>query len=190
MRTACWASVLLTACLGCNQASGPGPASNTTASPTAAQNRPQRSTTIASTGVENGRTRVTIDLGDGRRPAVLLPRDATTAPEAAPLRVDLLGDAPGGAILIIDRYPSMAGGMSYCQSGEEHFLRVVSVSATPETWTMKIASCRDNIELTDRGVEWDAASATMRIHWLNGPQGKPEVRIIRIGADGRPARTP
>jgi hypothetical protein len=82
--------------------------------------------------------------------------------------------------------------MSYCQAGEELFLRVVSVSAATalETSTTKIASCRDNLELGDRGVEWDPATSTIRIHWLSGPEQKPEVRTLRIGADGRAERTP
>jgi hypothetical protein len=75
-----------------------------------------------------------------------------------------------------------------CQAGEERFLRVIAFEGDRplESITTKIASCRDDIELGDPGLEWDASTATVRINWLAGPTGVPEVRTIRIGPDGRP----
>ena len=75
--------------------------------------------------------------------------------------------------------------MSYCQAGEEQFLRVVALSALQpgEKSKTKIASCRDNIELAQKGVEWRADSSLVRIHWLTGPTRgvANETRSIRIG---------
>ena len=44
------------------------------------------------------------------------------------------------------------------------------------------------MELADPGLEWNADSLTLQVHWLFGPgkQGKSEERTIHIGADGKP----
>jgi hypothetical protein len=55
-----------------------------------------------------------------------------------------------------------------------------------ETLTTKIASCRQNLELAEAGVEWQPATATVRIHWLASPSGSPEVLSFAIGPDGNP----
>jgi hypothetical protein len=91
------------------------------------------------------------------------------------------------AIVLVDRYASIPGGLSLCQAGVEEFLRVVSVAGgrPTETFVVKVASCRDNIELAEPGLVWDGPASTLRIDWLTGPTGKPEVRAIRVGSDGR-----
>jgi hypothetical protein len=80
--------------------------------------------------------------------------------------------------------------MSYCQAGEESFLRVISVAAkTPkETLKLKLESCRENLELESEGVEWLPQTGTLRIHWLTGPAGNgtPEVREINLSNNGTP----
>lgn len=136
-----------------------------------------------------GVTRLEIQAGADRRHSLDLERDATVAPDAEP-RVDVVGDIPGVALILVDTYPSLPGGMSYCQAGEERFLRVVSVARPrpAETYVVKVASCRDNIELADAGIEWRADRSTLRIHWLAGPAGTEEVRTLQIDSLGQ-ART-
>ena len=112
--------------------------------------------------------------------------------ETPPSRVAVLGEIRDVTVVLIDTYASLSGGMSYCQAGEERFLRVVPLARgdLSDVATIKIASCRENLELADGGVQWDSPTRTIRIHWLAGPHGKPEVRTVRIGADGRVQNQP
>jgi len=123
---------------------------------------------------------------DGARHLLTLERDATVAPGAAPSNVHLVGEVKGATLVVVDTYPSLSGGLAYCQAGEERFLRVISLApAGPEeTLRVKLASCRQNIELTDPGVEWLESSSTLRVHWLLGPstRAQPEELTLRIGA--------
>jgi hypothetical protein len=104
------------------------------------------------------------------------------------------GEVPGVAVVVVDTYPSAAGGMSLCQAGEERFLRVIALAAPrpAETYRAKVASCRDNVELGSAGIEWRPDSATVRVHWLSGPGGRgvAETRAVRIGPDGRVRTVP
>jgi hypothetical protein len=135
---------------------------------------------------DNGRTSLDLQIGD-RRETVLLDRDNTVSAEAEPGGVDVMAVSDAG-VLLVDRYASIPAGLSMCQAGEERFLRVVSLagSAPLVALTAKVASCRDDIELADPGLEWDASASTLRINWLSGPSGESEGRTIHIGADGRP----
>jgi hypothetical protein len=121
---------------------------------------------------------------------VRVQRDKDVSAKAEPTRVEVLGEVKDIAIILVDTHPSIPGGMSYCQAGEERFLRIISISKKPpeEAFCVKIESCRDNIELVSPGIEWLPESSILRIHWLLGPsaKGMPEVRTIRIGADGSP----
>jgi hypothetical protein len=40
------------------------------------------------------------------------------------------------------------------------------------TLRVKIASCWQEIELADPGVEWSPADSTLKVHWLFGPSSK------------------
>jgi hypothetical protein len=180
MRTTSWGSALLLAVLAHSgaYAGDAGPAS---------------SVDTVEYSARDSRTRLEIRTREGARHVVWVGRDSTVAPDAGPTSVDVVGDvgdARGSAVILVDTYPSIPGGMSYCQAGEERFLRVVSIAkARPkETLHLKLASCRDNIELASPGIEWHAAAATLHIHWLLGParKGQPEDRTIRIAADGTP----
>jgi len=119
-------------------------------------------------------------------------RDATVAPDAAPLKVTLVADLPARAVIVTDTYSSLAGGLSYCQAGEEQFLRVISTTGEKpvQTFVTKLASCRENLELADPGVEWNAQSSSLQIHWLTGPSGNADDRTIVIGNDGSAAVRP
>jgi hypothetical protein len=147
---------------------------------------------VTGSGVHGGETFVDVQVSSGRAFRLALPRDATVGAEAAPERTAVVGEVPGVALVLTDTYASLAGGMSYCQAGEEQFLRVVPLAqGTPgDIATIKLASCRDNLELADPGVDWDAPSRTVRIRWLSGPGGTPDMRDVVIGADGRLQRAP
>ncbi len=138
----------------------------------------------------SSQTRLEIRTKEGKRYALGVKRDATVSPKAAPTSVKIIGEVKDAAIILVDTYPSIPGGMSYCQAGEERFLRVISIAKTParETLQLKLASCRQNIELAEPGMEWNPESSTLRINWLLGPsmKEKPEARTIRIGANGIP----
>lgn len=139
---------------------------------------------------ESSKTQLEIRSQTGTRYVVRVGRDADVPPTAVPMRVEIIGEVKDVAIILADTYPSMPGDMSYCQAGEERFLRIIAISQKPpeETLRLKIESCRDNLELASPGIEWLPESSLLRIHWLLGPaaKGLPEVRTIRIGADGRP----
>ena len=191
MRTACWASALLIACLSsaeCNRKPTPprndAPAATTTAASGSAR--------VTGSGVRGGETFVDVQVSSGRTIRLVLARDATVGAETAPERTTVVGEVPGTAIVLTDTYSSLAGAMSYCQAGEEQFLRVVPLTqgAPYDLATIKLASCRDNLELADPGVDWDAPSRTVRIRWLSGPGGTPDMRDVVIGADGRVQRQP
>lgn len=141
-------------------------------------------------GASRSKTKLTIRTPEGTRYVVRVERDATVAPRSAPSRLAILGEIKGTAILFVETYPSIPGGMSYCQAGEEQFLRIVSIVRKPavETYQVKLASCRENIELASPGVEWHPESSRLVIHWLQGPEKnqKPAELTLQIGADGRP----
>jgi len=107
-------------------------------------------------------------------------------PAATPSNVQLVAEVTGTTLVVVDTYPSLPGGLAYCQAGEERFLRVIALApAGPEEMLrIKLASCRQNIELTDPGVEWLESSSTLRVHWLLGPSSRaqPEELTLRIGA--------
>jgi hypothetical protein len=89
--------------------------------------------------------------------------------------------------VLVDRYPSLPGGLSMCQAGEESFVRVIALGAPQPrvTFTAKIGSCLQNIELADPGLEWSPDSRTLRIEWLASAAGAPQMQEIVISADGR-----
>jgi hypothetical protein len=110
--------------------------------------------------------------------------DATVARGAAPTEVKVVAELDG-ALLVVDTYNSVPGGMSYCQAGEESFLRVLStVAADPEETTrVKLSSCRQSIELESPGLEWHPNSTTLHLRWLSGPgtRGAPAELTLRFG---------
>lgn len=138
---------------------------------------------------EKSKTRIEITSESGRRYVIRAKRDATVSP-GAKAEVRVIGAVKGSAIVLIDSYPSLPGGMSYCQAGQERFLRVISMAKkqAEETLRIKVESCRENLELASPGIEWRPESSTLRINWLLGPssRGSPEERTIRLRADGTP----
>jgi hypothetical protein len=140
---------------------------------------------------ESSKTRLEIRTTAGASYIVIVERDSTVSPKVEPSEITIVGEIQGSLVILIDTYPSLPGGLSYCQAGQERFLRVISISRKPpgETMRFKLASCRDNIELASPGVEWLPESSTLRIHWLLGPNTgqKSEELSIRIGSDAKPA---
>lgn len=135
---------------------------------------------------ESGRTRLELRRGSTALGAVLLNRDATVEADAEANAIDVIADVPGVAVAVADQYPSSPGALSFCQAGDERFLRVLSVAGgkPTETLTVKVASCRDNLELSEPAIEWAADQSLLRVHWLTGPNGAPEMRAFHIDAKG------
>ncbi|MEO6973460.1 MAG: hypothetical protein ABI135_08585 [Rhodoferax sp.] len=129
----------------------------------------------------------------GANYSVWVARDASIPAGTRPDNIEFVAEIGKRAIVFIDSYPSSPGGMSYCQAGQERFLRVASIvrKLAVETFHVKVESCRNNIELASSGIEWLPESATLRIHWLQGPDGSgtPEVRNIHIGPSAIDAET-
>ena len=138
---------------------------------------------------KSAKTQFDVSSADGASHRVSVERDATVSPKAAPANVKIIGQVNPSVVILVDSYPSVPGGMSMCQAGEERFLRVISIAKKPaqETYRLKLESCRDNIELASPGLEWRADSSTLAIKWLGGPgaKGKPEERTLKIAPDGK-----
>jgi len=126
----------------------------------------------------------------GGKSRLSVERDATVNPNSKPATITLVGEIPGSVLILTDVYPSIAGGLSYCQAGTESFLRVISTSGKRlhETYSTKLESCHDNIELASPGVKWLSATNTLEIHWLSAPgkAGQTENRTLVLGANGKP----
>ncbi|HMJ62759.1 MAG TPA: hypothetical protein VK493_13395 [Bryobacteraceae bacterium] len=121
---------------------------------------------------------------------ILLSRDETVAPASPIQNFELLAEKPSGVYVLTDRYASRPGPMSYCQAGQEQFVRVlvglrVRSRGLRETFSLKVQSCRSNLDLGPAGVSWDNASSTLTV------DGEKPKRY-RIGDDGlvAPLATP
>jgi hypothetical protein len=137
----------------------------------------------------NAQTIFALPKPSGGASRLRVERDATVAAGQAPSSLKLVAEIPGSVLILVDTYPSIPGGLSYCQAGQESFLRVLSISGKPiETYRTKLESCRDNLELASPGLEWLPEARTLDIHWLSAPgrAGKPEDRTLKIGVDGKP----
>lgn len=131
-----------------------------------------------------------IPMPGGGTSRLRVERDRSVAKDAKPTSVKLVAEISGSALILTDTYASVPGGMSYCQAGEERFLRIIAISGKKpvETYHVKIESCRDNVELASPGIKWSSETKRLDIHWLSAPGevGKPRDLTLRIGADGKP----
>lgn len=154
------------------------------------QSRKPRGSQAASitAAVRQSQTQLVIRTRAGRRYSLLVSRDSTVSTAVKPKEVRIIGDIDEQTIIVKDVYPSIPKGMSFCQAGEESFLRVISLTAKPprETLKLKLESCRESLELDSEGIEWKPETRTLRIHWLTGPggNGAPEVREINLNSKG------
>ena len=135
----------------------------------------------------SGATQIEVASQAGERKIVRVARDSNVAPTAKPSRLTLVGEVTGAAIVLVDTYPSIPGGMSYCRAGEESFLRVLSLGqgSITDALHIKLQSCRENIELASPGVEWLPESSKLRVRWIQGPfaREKPDQLEVRVGAN-------
>ncbi|HNX30110.1 MAG TPA: hypothetical protein PKM35_00775 [Holophaga sp.] len=65
--------------------------------------------------VFRGRTRLEIRTATGVRHVLSVERDSTVSPKAAPIRLTIVGEIKETAIILIDAYTSLPGGMSSVQ---------------------------------------------------------------------------
>lgn len=117
-------------------------------------------------------------------------RDATVLPASQPINLEIIGEINGVALILTDTYPSKPRGMSYCQAGEERFLRIISIAKHPprESLKLKLESCVNSIELNSSGITWDSKASTLKLDWLPGSTqlGQDEQKTIVIGPNGEP----
>ena len=137
----------------------------------------------------DGSTVFFIPKSSGGSSRLSVQRDATVAKDSNPTSVKLVAQVSDSAIVLIDSYPSIPRGMSYCQAGEERFLRVLAISGKrpSETFHLKLESCRKNIELASPGLKWSPDTSILSIRWLSAPgqNGKAEDRRLKISAKGK-----
>lgn len=131
------------------------------------------------------KTTLSITTTEGKHYKIDLSRDSNVAKNAAPRALSLIGQLDASVLILTDSYPSIAGGLEYCEAGEEKFLRVISLARKEavQTYHTKLESCRQNITLADPGVEWDADQQTLAIHWASSRKGvaMPDSRKLKIG---------
>lgn len=122
----------------------------------------------------------------GRLRVVVLARDATVLPhDTATLK--LVAALPS-AVIVIDSYSSAPGGAMGCQAGTESFLRVLSFERIMPvvTYSVKLESCLQNVELALDGVTWDASTHQLGIHWLTATAGQKAMDVaVTVGDAGR-----
>lgn len=124
---------------------------------------------------------------DNDRQRIRVKRDDTVDSQAVSQAVEVIARR-GAAVVLIDTYASRSSGMSLCQAGEERFLRVITRGdvRARETWSMKLESCHENIELASPGYDWDAASGTLQLQWLQrGNADLPLQAWLTVAPDGQ-----
>lgn len=133
-------------------------------------------------GARGPNTILSIATAPGKHYQLKLLRDSTVAPAVPPRGLAILGQVANKVIILTDVYPSIPGGMSYCQAGEEKFLRVIRLSAASavEKYRTKLESCRQNLELATPGVEWQPTTGTLSVHWLSGPGSVGRAQTLTI----------
>jgi hypothetical protein len=117
------------------------------------------------------------------RQQLLLPRDADVDSGSPVLHAELVGEKAGKVYIVTNSYRSRPGPMSYCQSGEERYIRVlVRGSRLRETFSLKVQSCRENLEVSGEGIRWDSAASRLSID-SRGPRAQA-ARSYRVDAQG------
>jgi hypothetical protein len=164
----------------------------TAAAPTEPPGKAGSAVNVPAISFKNGATTFGLLDRNGARVLVHAQRDTSVAPKALPDEVKMVGEVDGGATVILtDSYPSLPGGLHYCQAGHERFLRVISLSRVPprETLRLKLESCLDNIELlTPDGLTWGPKTGVLHVAGLLGPSvpGRAETMDLRVSAGSQP----
>lgn len=132
-----------------------------------------------------GATKITVHGPSGPARAIVLRRDPPSDPRSPILDAHVVGET-ASVIVVVDTVQSRAGGMGYCQAGEEATVRVLALrpAAIVETAHWKLGSCIDEIEASAPPPRF--ADGTLTINWLHAPiAGKgPGVLHATIAADG------
>jgi hypothetical protein len=113
-----------------------------------------------------------------------LKTDASVNPQTANATVELVASVSNKTLIIQDTHASRPGPLSMCQAGQESFLRVIRLAPLGEILSLKLASCRDDIELASPGLEWHADTATLKIRWLSVVNRTAQEKTLHIGSDG------
>jgi hypothetical protein len=179
MQTTCWASVaLILSCAGAAGTPATAPTARcagTTGSTAATVNAAQDTSKLAPQLVD-------IATPSGKKLRIPVQGDQYVRPDAG-VDVQVIAEV-GSSVVVIDTYLSRPGGGSYCQAGEERSLRILRVDgeAPQVTLNLKLASCWQEIELANPGVEWSAADSTLKVRWLLGPTSKmqPEELTLKL----------
>lgn len=113
--------------------------------------------------------------------AISLGVDATVETNAEPVDIRVL-DKAADRVILVDTYLSRSGGMSYCQAGEEQFLRVISVGVwgAIESARVKLTSCIQGIELQEPGLQLEADRSTLYIKWLKTSDASPAELVLHF----------
>jgi hypothetical protein len=111
------------------------------------------------------------------------PLDPTVSANTPAKRVEVVGWTDA-AVIVSDRYASLAQGMSLCQAGQERFLRVISLTEPPKlAVTTKLESCLQNIELVEP-LSYDATTRMLSGAWF---EPHPQATKLSLSLDERGA---
>jgi hypothetical protein len=100
---------------------------------------------------------------------IALNPDQTVAPKS-PVELKLLSEVGKQGMIFSDAYASKPGSMSYCQAGQEEFLRDLTVETRMrEKLHLKLRSYIASLELASPCAVWKPESSALEIHWLSGP---------------------
>jgi hypothetical protein len=139
---------------------------------------------------EAGKAALEIRFPSAQAQILPLNTDANVDPKTAGATVELVASVGRQTLLVQDTYASRPGPLSMCQAGQESFLRVIQLAPLKEIFSLKLASCRDNIELASPGLEWHADTATLKIHWLSDANHTAQEKTLQIDRDGKIAQSP
>lgn len=166
---------------------GPSAAASTVADKVAVL---ERRTPVLHLRHKAGKARLEIRFFHERVRILPLKTDASVNPKNASATVEIVARVSNTTLLIQDTYSSRPGALSMCQAGQETFLRVIALAPLKEMLSLKLASCRENIELASPGLEWQADSRALKIRWLSGPDHTAQEKILTIGSDGSAILSP
>lgn len=138
---------------------------------------------------KGGQARLDIRMPDGKVKSLPLKTDASVNPKDASASVELVASIANKTLLIQDSRASRPGPLSMCQAGQETFLRVIQLAPLKEILTLKLAGCRDNMELATPGMTWQADTSTLKINWLSGPDHTTQEKNLHINANGEATLT-
>jgi hypothetical protein len=187
-----WRLTLASVLAGCGAipaGSGNAGSSAATGATAASQGKDQDDSVDGRTPILNlahkaGKAALEIKFPGSEAQSLPLRTDANVDPKTANATVELVASAWSKTLLIQDTYASRPGPLSMCQAGQESFLRVIRLAPLEEVLSLKLASCRDNIELGSPGLEWHADTATLKIHWLSDVNHLVQEGSLQIGRDG------